>query len=106
MRSSCDAAIVNTKHEIDKKIKWWVVTQKKNPKVPHVRTYIGNQRWKGPFASNAHMQKIAVKAKCSPRPGSEVIKKILINSAEHEISDTHKYKNIKKFSFFQAQISI
>ena len=25
--------------------------------------------------------------------------------AEHEILNAHKYKNIKKFSFFQAHIS-
>ena len=29
----------------------------------------------------------------------------LLNSVEHEILNAHKYKNIKKFSFFQAQIS-
>ena len=30
----------------------------------------------------------------------------MLNSAEHEILNAHKYKNIKKFSFFQAQISL
>ena len=30
----------------------------------------------------------------------------MLNSAEHEISNTHKYKNIKKFSFFWAQVSL
>ena len=29
----------------------------------------------------------------------------MLNSVEHEISNAHKYKNIKKFSFFQDQIS-
>ena len=29
----------------------------------------------------------------------------VLNSVEHEILNAHKYKNIKKFSFFQAQIS-
>ena len=29
----------------------------------------------------------------------------VLNSVEHEISNAHKYKNIKKFSFGQAQIS-
>ena len=29
----------------------------------------------------------------------------VLNSVEHEISNAHKYKNIKKFSFCQAQIS-
>ena len=29
-----------------------------------------------------------------------------LNSAEHEILNAHKYKRIKKFSVFQAQISI
>ena len=34
-------------------------------------------------------------------------KNFMLNSAEHEISDAHMYKNIKKkFSFFQAQISL
>ena len=30
----------------------------------------------------------------------------MLNSAEHEILNTHKCKNIKKFSFFEAQISL
>ena len=30
----------------------------------------------------------------------------LLSSAEHEIINVHKYKNIKKFSIFQAQISL
>ena len=30
----------------------------------------------------------------------------MLNSAEHEILNAHKYKNIKKFSFFQVQISL
>ena len=30
----------------------------------------------------------------------------MLNSVEHEILNAHKYKNIKKFSFFLAQISI
>ena len=29
----------------------------------------------------------------------------MLNSGEHEILNAHKYKNIKKFSFFQTQIS-
>ena len=29
----------------------------------------------------------------------------VLNSVEHEISNAHKYKNIKKFSFCQARIS-
>ena len=29
----------------------------------------------------------------------------VLNSIEHEISNAHKYKNIKKFSFCQAQVS-
>ena len=29
----------------------------------------------------------------------------MLNLVEHEILYAHKYKNIKKFSFFQAQIS-
>ena len=37
------------------------------------------------------------------RPGPEVIKPFMLNSAEHEILNAHKYKNTKKFSFFQAQ---
>ena len=39
-------------------------------------------------------------------PGPEVIKRFFVlNSVEQEISNAHKYKNIKKFSFCQAQIS-
>ena len=30
----------------------------------------------------------------------------LLNSAEHEILSAQKYKNIKSFSFFEAQISL
>ena len=41
------------------------------------------------------------------QPGPEVIKLFfMLNSAEHEILNARKYKNIKKFSFFQAQISL
>ena len=29
----------------------------------------------------------------------------MLNSVEHEILNAHKYKNIKKYSFFQAKIS-
>ena len=29
----------------------------------------------------------------------------MLNSVEHEILNAHKYKNIKKLSFFQTQIS-
>ena len=28
----------------------------------------------------------------------------MLNSVEHEISNVHKYKSIKKFSLFQTQI--
>ena len=38
--------------------------------------------------------------------GPEVIKLFfMLNSVEHEILNAHKYKNIKKFSFFLTQIS-
>ena len=48
---------------------------------------------------------LAVSIKGHIEPGPEVIKKIMLNSAEHEILNAHKYKNIKKFSLFsQAQI--
>ena len=30
----------------------------------------------------------------------------MLNSAEHEILNAHKYKNIKKFSIFQSHISL
>ena len=30
----------------------------------------------------------------------------MLNSAEHEILNAHKYKNIKKISIFQAHMSI
>ena len=29
----------------------------------------------------------------------------MLNSVEHEILNAHKYKNVKKFSVFQTQIS-
>ena len=35
------------------------------------------------------------------RSGPEVIKKLILNSAEHEILTAHKYQNIKKFSIFR-----
>ena len=39
-------------------------------------------------------------------PGPEVIKLFfMLNSAEHELLNAHKYENIKNFSIFQAQIS-
>ena len=39
-------------------------------------------------------------------PDPQVIKIFfMLNSAGHEISNAHKYQNIKKFSFYQAQIS-
>ena len=31
---------------------------------------------------------------------------LMLNSAEHEILNAHKYKSIKKFSIFQAQIGL
>ena len=33
-------------------------------------------------------------------------KKFMCNLAEHEILNAHKYKSIKNFSIFQAQISL
>ena len=30
----------------------------------------------------------------------------VLNSVEHEISNAHKYKNIKKFGLFNAQLSL
>ena len=30
----------------------------------------------------------------------------MLNSVEHEILNAHKYENIKKFSFFQTQMSL
>ena len=32
-------------------------------------------------------------------------KNLMLNSAEHETLNAHKHENIKKFSFFQAQVS-
>ena len=38
------------------------------------------------------------------KPGPEVIKLFfMLNSAEHELLNAHKYENIKNFSIFQAQ---
>ena len=42
-------------------------------------------------------------------PGPEVIKLFsffVLNSVEHEILNAHKYKNIKKFGLFKAQLSL
>ena len=39
-------------------------------------------------------------------PGPEVTKIFMLNSAEHEVLNAFRYKSIKKFSIFQAQISI
>ena len=40
-------------------------------------------------------------------PGPEVIKLFfMFNSAKHDILNAHKYKNIKKLSIFQAQITL
>ena len=39
------------------------------------------------------------------KPGPEVIK-LISYSIEHEILNAHKYKNINKFSFLQAQIRL
>ena len=40
-------------------------------------------------------------------PDPEVIKKkFMRNSAEHDISDAHKYKIPRKASFFQAQVKL
>ena len=37
--------------------------------------------------------------------GSGVVKMFMLRLAEHEILNAHKYKNIKKFSIFQAEVS-
>ena len=39
------------------------------------------------------------------KTGPEVIK-LILNSAEHKISNAHNYKYNKKFSFIRAQISL
>ena len=31
---------------------------------------------------------------------------LMLNSVEHEILNAHKYENIKKYSIFQAQLSL
>ena len=41
---------------------------------------------------------------CSRPQGYNIL--FMFNSAEHEILNDHKYKNIKKLSIFQAQISL
>ena len=33
---------------------------------------------------------------------ARLLKKFMLNSAEYEILNAHKYKNIKKFRYFQA----
>ena len=34
------------------------------------------------------------------------LQKIMFNSAQHEISDTHRYKNLNYLAFFEAQITL
>ena len=38
--------------------------------------------------------------------GPEVIKLLMLNSGAHKVLNAHKYQNIKKFSIFQAQVSL
>ena len=40
------------------------------------------------------------------KSGLEVIIFFMLNSAEHEILDVHKYKYVKKLSHFHTQISL
>ena len=47
-----------------------------------------------------------MKFKLSLEPCREVIKHFMLNSAKLETLHVYKYKNIKKFSIFKAQISI
>ena len=39
-------------------------------------------------------------------PGPEVIRFFMLNSAEQEILNAHKYESIKKYSIFEAQKSL
>ena len=68
-----------------------------------------HQSWQLPY-QNGKTEHLQAKKKCTLRYfacfGPEVIKKFMLNSAEHESLNAHKYKNIKKFSIFQAQISL
>ena len=57
----------------------------------------------GEITENIH--KISLFSPPIRSPGPKVIKKFHAQSDEHEISNAHNYKNIKKFSIFQAQIS-
>ena len=50
--------------------------------------------------SSALFFKSSVKHGMIKQTGPEVIKLFMLNSVEHEILNAHKYKNIKKFSFF------
>ena len=38
--------------------------------------------------------------------GLRLLKIFMLSSAEHEILNAHKYKNIKKFGIFLAQVSL
>ena len=40
------------------------------------------------------------------KPGPEIIKKFMLNAAEHEFSNAYKYENIKIYSIFHALTSL
>ena len=61
----------------------------------------GNDRVAAPGSVFFHLNPVALR-----QLGPKVIKNFKLNSSEHEILNAHKYKNIKKFSSFQAQISL
>ena len=44
-----------------------------------------------------------IKAVSTLRSGPEIINKIMLNAAEHDILKAIKYKNINKFSFFNLR---
>ena len=57
-----------------------------------------NTVWLKSLVSTVRSER-TVQTKIWPR---DYKKKFMLNSAEHGISDAHKYKNIKKFSFFSG----
>ena len=73
-----------------------------HPSVKCFKTEL-NQKTGQMFNANAIINAITT-GKFMPMPrGYKTF--FMLNSVEHEILKAHKYKNIKKFGFFKAQIS-
>ena len=71
----------------------------------HFTSYLFLERIKQVLCSSLNFIQNQNLSIVSPRPRSEVIKIFMLISAEYEIINNHKHKNIKKINIFQAQIS-